>query len=99
MSPGSQLLVNSFDETARQVYYELFSRFTADTSSLDRNTDDNVFQLTKNRYLYTLQKKLDIAASDALDQKQGADSGALQKAITQIVSFYLNEFKRKCSSL
>lgn len=99
MQHGSESLIRTFNETARQIYFELLEKFMADTSALNREKDDNVFQMTQSRYLYTLKKNLDAEASGILRQNQLSNSSELQKTISGVINFYLNEFKRKCSSL
>jgi hypothetical protein len=92
-------MYSEFNESARVIYFDLLNKFLSDGSVVSRRTDDNVYQLLQNKYVYTLREKLDIAAKAVVSAHQAGGDLDKLRFLTSSIDFFINEFKRKCGGL
>jgi len=78
----------------------IYDDFRRDAKSLDRQTDENVFQKLQGRYMKELEKQLHRAAEGLVEEHTGdRDIGTLQHELARQISYLLSEFLVKAKSM
>jgi hypothetical protein len=67
------------------------------TSGVSRRTDDNVYQLLQNKYLFTLREKLAATAQAVVLAHRLGGNVEVMRALSASINYFINEFKRKCA--
>ncbi|WP_346239561.1 hypothetical protein ABDK00_009375 [Niabella insulamsoli] len=99
MKQDPVLIVDSFRKTAFHFFEEICHNFKEQARKIDRQTDENVFQQLCGRYEQQLQQRLRQKAIDVMRPYNRSDILQLQKSLTEQISYYLLEFKRKVGNL
>lgn len=90
----------AFHDRARNVFFSIYSEFRHSIVTIDRQSDENVFQQLKNRYASQLHLRLNQIALELLEQ---VDSSGHRNKLNQVLSpsieEYLKEFTQKARSL
>jgi len=89
-----------FNQQATEAFYLLYARFENRAQELDRNKNENVYQQTLAKYLYTLKTDLEKIAV-AIMEKNAAirEFEHLKRNLTNRIHHYIQEFTSKSQSL
>ena len=94
------LEIVDFDNKAKKIFFSLYEKFTESAKQLDREKDDNVFQLQQSKYLNTLKTQLENLAQELLNKNSSLKNiNLLNKKLRDEINAYLNEFRQKSRSL
>lgn len=100
MDRGIEQLINDFTVKAQKLFTSSFENFRNSTKKLDRQEDENVFQLQLGKYLKTLKLQLENIASELVTKNKSIkNSGQLVKLLGNQILIYLGEFRQKARSL
>jgi hypothetical protein len=89
-----------FNNEAKKIFFLLYKKFANAVKAIDRRKDDNVFQLLKGKYTYTLKQQLEEFAKGLITKyKATANLNQLERSLTNEINTYTNEFDRKTGSL
>lgn len=89
-----------FSTKAQKLFTSTYERFRLSTKKLDRQKDENVFQLQLGKYLNTLKSELDSLASELLNRNASIKNiDYCNKVLKDNISIYLREFRQKARLL
>lgn len=89
-----------FNNRARAILLHLQEEFGQVIKPLDRQWDENVFQLQKARYYNRLQQQLRIVENEMVnDSRDGSTRIFLQQALNELVEYYLREFRQGAGAM
>lgn len=89
-----------FSTKAQKLFTSTYERFRLSTKKLDRQKDENVFQLQLGKYLNTLKSELDSMASELLNRNASIKNiDYCNKVLKDNISNYLREFRQKARLL
>ncbi len=89
-----------FSTKAQKLFTSTYERFRLSTKKLDRQKDENVFQLQLGKYLNTLKSELDSLASELLNRNASIKNiDYCNKVLKDNISNYLREFRQKARLL
>jgi len=93
-------VINEFNTKASPIFLSHYKEFLTTVEKLEREKDDNVFQLQQAKYVQTLKNQLEYLAQSILNKHQSMRGvNLLNKKITEEITQYLNEFRQKSRSL
>lgn len=99
MNEFAQEIVD-FENKAKKIFFSLYEKFAESAKQLDREKDDNVFQLQQGKYLNTLKTQLENLAQELLNKNSSLKNiNLLNKKLRDEINAYLNEFRQKSRSL
>ena len=98
---------NSFEQTytefnnrARSAFFALYKDFLLAISVLDRQEDENVFQLVKSKYQSKLKQQLKLVAEEMMSKNNSSQNNEqLKEALPYEIEGYISEFTQKINSL
>ncbi|HET9747559.1 MAG TPA: hypothetical protein VFP97_17705 [Chitinophagaceae bacterium] len=94
-----QLSVN-FNTKAQKVFTSIYEKFRLSVKKLDRQKDENVFQLQMGKYLNTLKSELEGVAYELLtSHKSIRNTDLCNKVLKDYINIYLQEFRQKARLL
>jgi len=100
MNKGFDQVEFDFNTKAIKIFFSLFDRFKDSTSRLDRKKDENVFQQQLGKYQYSLKEQLEMIAKELFEKnKTIINISQFNKILSDRISYYLNEFRLKSSSV
>lgn len=100
MDRGFEQISVDFTITAQKLFISTYEKFRQAAKDLDRQKDENVFQLQFGKYLNTLRSQLESVADELLARNQTIkDISHCNKFLRDKISIYLNEFQQKARSL
>ena len=89
-----------FNQLAKEAFYLLYARFENRAHELDRRTNENVFQQTLSKYLYTLKTDLEKIAVSILEKNKAIrEIDHLKRNLTNRIHDYIQEFTTKSQDL
>jgi len=93
-------LTVEFNQRATDAFYLLYARFENRAQELDRRKNENVFQQTLAKYLYTLKTDLENIAVGMMEKNQAIrEFEHLKRNLTNRIHDYIQEFNTKSQSL
>ena len=96
MQQDITMVYSKFNEEASRLFYSTFNEFRGKVGSVNRNGDENYFQLIKSHFSEQLNSRLNHLALDMIDQyPQSSFRIQLQRSLSQSIDYYLEEFHKK----
>ena len=99
MDRGPELVISEFTIKAQKLFMFAYGKFRLSTKKLDRQNDDNVFQLQLGKYLNTLKSELEGVASELLRSNPTENIDHCNKLLKDKIDIYLREFRQKARLL
>ena len=100
MGSGFEQLSVDFATKAQKLYTSTYERFRQSTKNLDRQKDENVFQLQLGKYLDTLKSELESFANELLTRnKTIKNMDHCNSVLKDSINIYLQEFRQKARLL
>jgi len=95
-----RIVYSEYNQEANQIFFELFNDFRNKVDALDRDGDENVFQLLRSKYLKTLRQQLGGCANLLIDKCDVAEvQGRLRINFSEKITYLQKEFTRKSEML
>ena len=89
-----------FTTKAQKLFTSTYERFRLSTKMLDRQKDENVFQLQLGKYLYALKSELESLASELLTRNKTINNiDHCNNLLKDNINIYLQEFRQKARLL
>ena len=89
-----------FNFRAKEAYYSMYVRFKNVAGELNRQRDENVFQLTRAQYSKAMQTELEKIAMSVIEQNQHLPGiNELKRNLTNRIRDYLQEFMMNSQSV
>ena len=96
MANNSRIIYAVFHEEANKMYFSLLHEFKRNIDLIDRNRNENVFQLQKGKYISMLKKNLEGIAMQIINQyKEVEFPDRIRRELTEGINYYIKEFSRK----
>jgi hypothetical protein len=100
MEQDIRLTYSEFNAQATRNFFSLFNEFSAAAENLDRDSNENVFQLLRGKYLAMLKQKLDKLANLLINKSEKPETmGRLRINFSEQITYFQKEFTRKSESL
>lgn len=100
MEQDIRLTYREFNEQATRQFFSLFNEFSSAAETMDRHSDQNVFQLLRGKYLAMLKQKLDIAANLIMSKSEKPETkGRLRINFSERITYFQREFIRKSEAV
>jgi hypothetical protein len=100
MDRGFEQISLDFTVHAQQLFMSTYEKFRMCTKKLDRQRDENVFQLQVEKFMVTLKIQLESIAHDLLMKNKGVRNiDNCNKFLRDRIMIYLKEFVQKTRSL
>ena len=100
MDRGVEQLSVDFTTKAQKSFISNYERFRLSTKKLDRQNDENVFQLQLGKYLTSLRWELENTAFELLTRNKAIKNiGHCNKLLRDMIAMYLREFHQKARLL
>lgn len=100
MDRGLDQLSVDFTVQAQKLFTTAYERFRLTTKRLDRQRDENVFQLQVEKFLATLKFQLENTAHELLMKNKALiNTNHCNKLLRDMITIYLKEFIQKTRSL
>ncbi len=88
-----------FNEEASKIYFLVVEEFQQKVKSLNRDGNENLFQLIRSQYAQILNGRLSQLASSITNDCQNPDlKNSLPGGLYQNISYFLNEFDKKANA-
>ena len=100
MDRGSEQLSVEFTTKAQRVFSSTYEKFRLSTRKLDRQRDENVYQLQLGKYLNSLKSELGSLANELLTRNESIKNiGHCNKVLKDEINIYLQEFRQQARLL
>jgi len=100
MDRGLEQLSVDFTVQAQKLFMSTYEKFRQSTKNLDRQRDENVFQLQVEKFMATLKLQLEGIAHDLLmKSKTLKNIDHCNSLLRDMIMIYLKEFIQKTRSL
>ena len=100
MEAGFEQVSVDFSIKAQKVFTSTYEQFRQSAKRLDRQKDENVFQLQLGKYLNTLRSQLESIAHELLDRNKAIKNvHHCNKILQDNINIYLREFRQKAKLL
>ena len=100
MDRGLEQLSVAFTTKAQKLFISTYEKFRLSSKKLDRQKDENVFQLQLGKYLKSLKLELENTAFELLSRNKTIKNMAYcNKFLRDMISIYLREFQQKARLL
>lgn len=91
---------SKFNDEAARIFFSLFNEFLFKVQTIDREGNENLFQLIKSHFSEKLNLSLHGLASDLITDCQNPDlKNSLHSGLSQHITYYLNEFDKKANTM
>ena len=88
-----------FNFKAKEAFYLVFTKFNNKVAELNRQDDENVFQMTRAQFGYGLKAELEKIAKSIIEKsRELKDIDQLKRNLTNRIHDYLQEFMMKSQS-
>ncbi len=99
MHLDSTILFSRFNEEASAAFFSILSEFQYNATLIDRDGEENYFQLIKSQFHEKLSNRLNAIANALLSQfGQISQENSLQANLSQNIAYYLEEFVKKAEN-
>jgi len=89
-----------FNFQAKEAFYSLYGRYTNAAKKLNREKDENVFQLTRAQYCHAMKAELEKIAMSVLEKNaELQEITQLKRNLTNRINDYLQEFMMKSQTV
>jgi hypothetical protein len=98
MNSGNDLRIAyaEYNQEASRIFFGLFNEFRNEADDLERDGDENVFQLLRAKYTAVLKQRLERSANLLIAGCNAAEAqGRLRISVTEKIKYFLKEFTRK----
>jgi len=100
MDRGFEQLSVDFTVQAQKIFTSTYEKFRLSTKRLDRQWDENVFQMQVEKFMATLKFQLESIAHDLLMKNKAViNIDHCNKLLRDKITIYLKEFMQKTRSL
>jgi len=100
MEQDIRLTYTEFNEQATRQFFSLFNEFKSTAESLERDSNENVFQLLRGKYLSLLKQKLEQTARLIMSKSEKPETlGRLRINFSEKITYFVREFTRKSELL
>jgi len=100
MESGFENISVDFSLKAQKLFTLNYENFRVTTKNLDRQKDENVFQLQLEKFMRTLRLQLENVANDLLSKNKAIkDIDRCNQLLRDNINIYLKEFRQKARSL
>lgn len=100
MDRGFEQLSVDFGLKAQKLFISTYEAFRLSAMKLDRQRDENVFQMQLGKYLNTLKSQLEGIAWELLTKNKAIKNiGHCNKLLADKIKIYLAEFRQKARLL
>ena len=100
MDKAFEQLSNDFSVKAQNLFISTYEKFRLSAKRLDRQRDENVFQLQLGKYLTTLKSQLESLAYELLTRNKAIKNiDHCNKVLRDNINIYLKEFRQKARLL
>ena len=100
MDRGFEQLTVDFSTKAQRLFTSTYEKFRLSTKGLDRQKDENVFQLQLGKYMDTLRSELESVAYELLVRNNKIKNiEHCNKILKDNINIYLREFWQKARLL
>lgn len=100
MNRDSEQLSVDFTAKAQKLFTYTYQKFSFSIKNLDRQKDENVFQLQLGKYLNTLRSQLEsIAKESVMKNKNLKNQANWSNLLGDKIDIYLKEFRQKARLL
>lgn len=96
MENNPRIIYTVFHEEANKMYFSLLQEFKRKIDLIDRDRNENVFQMQKGQYLSKIRENLEKIAMQIINQyKEVEYPDRIRRELTEGISYYVKEFSRK----
>lgn len=100
MDGGFEQISVDFTVQAQKLFMSTYEKFRICTKQLDRQRDENVFQLQLEKYMTTLKVQLESIAHELLTRnKTIRNIDHYNNLLKEKIAIYLREFRQKARLL
>lgn len=100
MDSGFEQLLVDFSVQAQKLFVSTYEKFRLSTKKLDRQRDENVFQLQVEKFMATLKLQLESVAHELLiKNKSLKNTDHCNRLLRDSITIYLKEFMQKARLL
>ena len=100
MDRGLEQISVDFTIKAQTLFISTYEKFRLSSKRLDRQKDENVFQLQLGKYLRSLRSELENTAYELLTRNKTIKNvGYCDKFLRDMIAIYLREFQQKARLL
>lgn len=100
MDSGFEKLSVNFSIKAQQLFISTYEKFRLSTKNLDRQRDENVFQMQVEKFMATFKEQLERMAHELLTTDPAIKKNEhCNRLLRDRIIIYLNEFRQKTRSL
>ena len=100
MDRGFEQISVDFTTTAQKLFISSYEKFRLAVKDLDRQKDENVFQLQLGKYLNSLKSELGSLANELLTRNESIKNiGHCNKVLKDEINIYLQEFRQQARLL
>ena len=100
MDSGFEQLSVDFTIQAQKLFISYYEKFRLSTKKLDRQRDENVFQLQVEKFMMTLKLQLENIAQELLKKGKGIKNiDSCNNLLRSKINIYLKEFRQKTQLL
>jgi len=99
MKEDFEKVIVEFNNTAAKIYSILFRQFSKSIRGLNRNEEENVFNMQAAKFADSLKYQLEEQVKKVLEVSDAEIHDQLQSACSARIHFYLQEFQIKCKAL
>ena len=100
MKKDDERLLVDFNQKAQMLFNMAYRNFRLATKKLDRQLDENVFQLQVEKFSVTLKHQLKKIAYDILTiSRTSTKMNQFNKQLQETIDIYMKEFRQKIRSL
>lgn len=100
MDRGPEQVISDFTTKAQKLFTFNYEKFRLSTKKLDRQKDENVFQLQLGKYLNSLKSELESVANELLNRNDAIRNiHHCHKLLKEKIDIYLREFRQKAKLL
>lgn len=96
MENDSRMIYSVFREEANKIFFSLLHEFQQKMDLIDRNQNENVYQMQRGNYISKVRKNLEHIALNIISQYKAVEyPDRIRKELTEGIKYYIKEFSRK----
>ncbi|HEX7845560.1 MAG TPA: hypothetical protein VF476_07120 [Chitinophagaceae bacterium] len=99
MDTHLQTIIIRFDDTASQIYSDVFHQFQEFMNNTDRSVNENIYKMQEAKAIFSLKNRLEQLTAELLEKNKDYPLYTqLHASFSARVDYYLQEFRRKTTS-
>lgn len=96
MENDREKAIVEFNNRGSKIFQQLYDQFSQSVQTLNRDQDDNVFQLQANKHISTLDRRLNWLATELIGKYRVLNrTDSLNPVFTDRIKIMLREFHQK----